>query len=111
MKTSVSQRVKDILQAKNISVAQFAKMINMQQVTCNRQLKDEQPVSLKLLEGLLSVFSEVSAEWILRGVDGEHVMNNGNNAEAEKWRIKYETVMECYQKLLSARQQEDNNKE
>lgn len=111
METTVSQRIRDILQEKSISIAQFAKMINMQQVTCNRQLKDEQPVSLKLLEGLLSVFPELSAEWIIRGVEGCCVVGNGVNAEAEKWRIKYETVMECYQKLLAVRQSEGGIKE
>lgn len=66
MEVTVSQKIRDILNEKNVSVSQFAKMIDMQQVTCNRQLKDEQPVSLKLLEGFLEVYPEISTEWLLR---------------------------------------------
>lgn len=66
MEVTVSQKIRDILNEKNVSVSQFAKMIDMQQVTCNRQLKDEQPVSLRLLEGFLKVYPEISTEWLLR---------------------------------------------
>lgn len=39
----------------------------MQQVTCNRQIRGDQEVSLGLIEGFLKEFDEISAEWLLRG--------------------------------------------
>ncbi len=83
MEVTVSQKIRGVLMERNISVAQFAKTINMQQVTCNRQLKDEQPVSLKLLEGFLSAYPDVSAEWLLRN-KGDKIQVSGGLAEKEK---------------------------
>lgn len=39
----------------------------MQQVTCNRQIRGDQAVSLGLIEGFLEKFDDISAEWLLRG--------------------------------------------
>ena len=67
MESLVAQRVKSVLEAKQISISAFSKMIGMQQVTCNRQLRGDQAVSLGLIEGFLNEFDEISAEWLLRG--------------------------------------------
>lgn len=67
MESLVAQRIKSVLEAKQISISAFSKMIGMQQVTCNRQLRGDQAVSLGLIEGFLNEFDEISAEWLLRG--------------------------------------------
>ena len=67
MESLVAQRIKSVLEAKQISIAAFSKMIGMQQVTCNRQIRGDQAVSLGLIEGFLKEFDEISAEWLLRG--------------------------------------------
>ena len=45
MESIVAQRIKSVLESKQISIAAFAKMIGMQQVTCNRQIRGDQAVS------------------------------------------------------------------
>lgn len=67
MESLVAQRIKSVLEAKQISISAFSKMIGMQQVTCNRQLRGDQAVSLGLIEGFLNEFDEISAEWLFRG--------------------------------------------
>lgn len=42
MESLVAQRIKSVLEAKQISISAFSKMIGMQQVTCNRQLRGDQ---------------------------------------------------------------------
>lgn len=53
METTVAQRIKSILNDNQINIAAFAKMIGMLQVTCNRQIRGDQAVSLAMIEGFL----------------------------------------------------------
>ena len=68
MESVVNQRIKSVLEDRQISISAFSKMIGMQQVTCNRQIRGDQAVSLGLIEGFLEKFDDISAEWLLRGV-------------------------------------------
>lgn len=110
MDSTVAQRIKSILNHKQISIAAFAKMIGMLQVTCNRQIRGDQAVSLALIEGFLHVFPDISAEWLLRG-EGEMYKSNSGSAQVEAtitpsqdesiWKAKYEVIKECYDTLVS----------
>lgn len=110
MDSTVAQRIKSILNHKQISIAAFAKMIGMLQVTCNRQIRGDQAVSLALIEGFLHVFPDISAEWLLRG-EGEMYKSNSGSAQVEAtitpsqdesiWKAKYEAIKECYDTLVS----------
>lgn len=116
MESIVAQRVKSVLESKQISIAAFAKMIGMQQVTCNRQIRGDQAVSLGLIEGFLKEFSEISAEWLLRG-KGNQVVEEPSFLVAEPkpeyrevkndllddsvWHAKYEELEKRYDQLLS----------
>lgn len=116
MENIVAQRVKSVLESKQISIAAFAKMIGMQQVTCNRQIRGDQAVSLGLIEGFLKEFSEISAEWLLRG-KGNQVVEEPSFLVAEPkpeyrevkndllddsvWHAKYEELEKRYDQLLS----------
>lgn len=116
MESIVAQRVKSVLGSKQISIAAFAKMIGMQQVTCNRQIRGDQAVSLGLIEGFLKEFSEISAEWLLRG-KGNQVVEEPSFLVAEPkpgyrevkndllddsvWHAKYEELEKRYDQLLS----------
>ena len=73
MESIVAQRIKSVLESKQISISAFSKIIGMQQVTCNRQIRGDQAVSLGLIEGFLKEFDEISAEWLLRG-KGEMIL-------------------------------------
>lgn len=110
MDSTVAQRIKSILNDKQISIAAFAKMIGMLQVTCNRQIRGDQAVSLAIIEGFLHVFPDISAEWLLRG-EGEMCKSNSGSALVEAtitpsqdesiWKAKYEAIKECYDTLVS----------
>ena len=110
METTVAQRIKSILNDNQISIAAFAKMIGMLQVTCNRQIRGDQAVSLAMIEGFLHVFPDISAEWLLRG-EGEMYKSNSGSAQVEAivtssqdesiWKAKYEAIKECYDILAS----------
>lgn len=110
METIVAQRIKSILNDNQISIAAFAKMIGMLQVTCNRQIRGDQAVSLAMIEGFLHVFPDISAEWLLRG-EGEMYKSNSGSAQNEAtitpsqdesiWKAKYEAIKECYDTLVT----------
>lgn len=115
MKSLVAQSIKSVLESKQISIAAFSKMIGMQQVTCNRQLRGDQAVSLGLIEGFLKEFDEISAEWLLRG-KGEMLISEqttlakmqdtkGRESDVVEhdsvWKAKYEELEKRYDQLLS----------
>ena len=54
----------------------------MNQTTLGRQLKGEQALSAKLIEGFLHVFPDISAEWLLRG-EGEMYKSNSGSVQVE----------------------------
>lgn len=109
MENIVAQRIKSVLDARQISITSFAKMVGMLQVTCNRQIRGDQAVSLGLIEGFLSTFPDISAEWLLRG-EGEMYKNSSeqkkeisltNPQDDSVWKAKYEAIKDCYDTLVS----------
>ncbi len=116
MESLVAQRIRSVLESKQISIAAFSKMIGMQQVTCNRQLRGDQAVSLGLIEGFLKEFDQISAEWLFRG-KGNRVVEDSSVFVAEPepeyhkvendllddsvWKAKYEAIKDCYDMLVS----------
>ena len=116
MESLVAQRIKPVLEFKQLSIAAFSKMIGMQQVTCNRQIRGDQAVSLGLIEGFLKEFDEISAEWLLRG-KGNQINEKPSFSVAEQapgyredkndslndsvWKAKYEELEKRYDQLLS----------
>lgn len=116
MESLVAQRIKSVLEFKQISIAAFSKMIGMQQVTCNRQIRGDQAVSLGLIEGFLKEFDEISAEWLLRGKGNqinekpsfsvaeqapEYREDKNNSLNDSIWKAKYEELEKRYDQLLS----------
>lgn len=116
MESLVAQRIRSVLEAKQISISAFSKMIGMQQVTYNRQLRGDQAVSLGLIEGFLNEFDEISAEWLLRG-NGKQILDEQSFLVAEPtpeyredkndllddsvWKAKFEELEKRYDQLLS----------
>ena len=116
MESFVAQRIKSVLESKQISIAAFSKMIGMQQVTCNRQLRGDQAVSLGLIEGFLKEFDEISAEWLFRGKENrvveersvlaaepepEYGEDKNDLLNDSVWKAKYEELEKRYDQLLS----------
>ena len=116
MESLVAQRIKSVLESKQISIAAFSKMIGMQQVTCNRQLRGDQAVSLGLIEGFLKEFDEISAEWLFRGKENrvveersvlaaepepEYGEDKNDLLNDSVWKAKYDELEKRYDQLLS----------
>ena len=116
MESLVAQRIKSVLEFKQISIAAFSKMIGMQQLTCNRQIRGDQAVSLGLIEGFLKEFDEISAEWLLRGKGNqinekpsfsvseqapEYREDKNDSLNDSVWKAKYEELEKRYDQLLS----------
>lgn len=91
----------------------------MQQVTCNRQIRGDQAVSLGLIEGFLREFDNISAEWLLRGKGSMIAAEQPGLAKTQDapvvsplqdktdlredsiWKAKYEAIKECYDTLVA----------
>ena len=110
MEHTVIQRIGYILIESKLSKAAFAKTIGMDATTFWRQLKGEQALSAKLLEGVLKSFPDISAEWLLRGIGSmkvnqvDTILKNEVPKTLEQesiWKAKYEAIKECYDTLVS----------
>lgn len=124
MEDMLNQRIMYILSAKDASVNALSKKINMTQTTLSRQVKGEQTLSAKAVEGILSIYKDVSAEWLMRG-DGEAFLGNDYQQKSSEeptkidmdaeatpyynrdefvdaltWKSKYEELEKRYNQLL-----------
>ena len=68
MEVDISQRVKCVLEDKSISVNALSKQINVAQATLNPQLRKDRTLAANIVEKILEVFPDMSAEWLMRGV-------------------------------------------
>ena len=68
---NVNQRIKEVLQKNDLSVTAFSKEVGLPQATVNRQLMEDNKVSLSTIKSFLKRFPKVSVEWLLRGVGDE----------------------------------------
>ena len=114
MEVSVNKRINMILGHFGKTPNGLANMLQMIPSTVNRQLKGDQALSSKVIEGVLFVFPDVSAEWLLRG-KGEMLLSDTDvnlakmqdddsvksNREESIWKAKYEAIKECYDILAS----------
>lgn len=110
MEQTVAQRIKLILDDKQISLNGLSKTLGMNQSTVLRQVKGEQTMSSNLVVAFLPSFPDVSAEWAMRGVgtmylDGESMaeiapMQTEPAREESLWQAKYEELEKRYDQLL-----------
>ena len=115
MEVSVIERINVVLKHFCKTPNGLANMLEMIPSTVNRQLKGDQALSSKVIEGVLSVFPGVSAEWLLRG-KGEMLISEqttlakmqdtkGRESDVVEhdsvWKAKYEELEKRYDQLLS----------
>ena len=121
MEMTIYQRVKCVLENKSISVNALSKKINVAQATLNSQLKGDRSLAANIVEKILAVFPDVSAEWLMRGVgtmysnqdvdDYSCMVDDTFHCEEPKieeshhddsvWKAKYEELEKRYDQLLS----------
>ena len=122
MEVTIYQRIMLILDDKQVSVNALSKLVGMSQTTLNTQLKGERALSANVVAKVLSVFPDVSAEWVIRGVgtmyhkEGDAddysymVAETPHRVESNieeyhqddsVWKAKYEELEKRYDQLLS----------
>lgn len=63
----VLQRIKEFIDYKGISIAAFEKSIGMSNASFGKSLKVGGTIGADKIENILSIYPELSAEWLLRG--------------------------------------------
>lgn len=122
MEVTIYQRIMLILDDKQVSVNALSKLVEMSQTTLNTQLKGERALSANVVAKVLSVFPDVSAEWVIRGVgtmyhkegDADDVSymvaeepkhevmpEQESHQDDSVWKAKYEELEKRYDQLLS----------
>lgn len=121
MEVTIYQRIMLILNDKQVSVNALSRLVEMSQTTLNTQLKGERALSANVVAKVLSVFPDVSAEWVIRGVGtmyhkegvGEEVsymvaeepihevLGDEVHQDDSVWKAKYEELEKRYDQLLS----------
>lgn len=121
MEMTIYQRIMLILDDKQVSVNALSKLVEMSQTTLNTQLKGERALSANVVAKVLSVFPDVSAEWVIRGVgtmyhkEGDveevsymvaeepkhEVLDDESHQDDSIWKAKYEELEKRYDQLLS----------
>ena len=122
MEVTIYQRIMLILDDKQVSVNALSKLVGMSQTTLNTQLKGERALSANVVAKVLSVFPDVSAEWVIRGVgtmyhkEGDddyvsymvaetpHRVENKieeYHQDDSVWKAKYDELEKRYDQLLS----------
>jgi phage repressor protein C with HTH and peptisase S24 domain len=90
----IVQRIKELIEEKYGArgSSSFAKAIGVEQVTLSRHLNGSRNLSLDVIDAILRTFPDVSAEWLLRGIesDGEIV-----SSSESKPRIPYDAAAGC----------------
>lgn len=97
MESFVKQRIKEITSFKKMSITALSKAINVPQPTLNRQINTDAPITLSNILLILSLFSDISAEWLLRGEGSMYKSENeGINKGPHSQHIspqRYETLV------------------
>ena len=121
MEVTIFQRIKLILENKQVSVNSLSKLVDVAQTTLNTQLRGERALSANVVAKVLIAFPDVSAEWLLRGVGTMYVKEDveySSNMVVETpchdepksvepcqhgsvWKAKYEAIKDCYDMLVS----------
>ena len=121
MEITVCQRIKVYIDDNQISLNALAKTLKMNQSTVLRQVKGEQTLSSNLVENFLKAYPDVSAEWLMRGIEpmdlgktaeyvaektnisyaAESIRSNESDMNDSVWKAKYEELEKRYDQLLS----------
>ena len=121
MEVTIYQRIMLILDDKQVSVNALSKLVEMSQTTLNTQLKGERALSANVVSKVLSVFPDVSAEWLMRGVGTMYSNQDADDyscmvadtfhckepkieeshQDDSVWKAKYEELEKRYDQLLS----------
>lgn len=121
MEETIYQRIMLILDNKQVSVNALSKLAEMSQTTLNTQLKGERALSANVVAKVLSIFPDVSAEWLMRGIGTMYSNQDADDSSCmaaetfhceepkieeshhddSVWKAKYEELEKRYDQILS----------
>lgn len=121
MEVTIYQRIMLILDNKQVSVNALSKLAEMSQTTLNTQLKGERALSANVVAKVLSIFPDVSAEWLMRGIGTMYSNQDADDSSCmaaetfhceepkieesrqddSVWKAKYEELEKRYDQLLA----------
>ena len=103
MEVTIYQRIMLILDNKQVSVNALSKLVEMSQTTLNTQLKGERALSANVVSKVLSVFPDVSAEWLMRGVGTMY-----SNQDADDYSCMVADTFHCEEPKIEESHQDDS---
>lgn len=103
MEVTIYQRIMLILDNKQVSVNALSKLVEMSQTTLNTQLKGERALSANVVSKVLSVFPDVSAEWLMRGVGTMY-----SNQDADDYSCMVADTFHCEEAKIEDPHQDDS---
>lgn len=103
MEVTIYQRIMSILDNKQVSVNALSKLVEMSQTTLNTQLKGERALSANVVSKVLSVFPDVSAEWLMRGVGTMY-----SNQDADDYSCMVSDTFHCEEAKIEESHQDDS---
>lgn len=103
MEVTIYQRIILILDNKQVSVNALSKLVEMSQTTLNTQLKGERALSANVVSKVLSVFPDVSAEWLMRGVGTMY-----SNQDADDYSCMVADTFHCEEAKIEEPHQDDS---
>jgi hypothetical protein len=78
----ILNRIKEYLDFKSISISAFERSIGMSNASFGKSLKSNGAIGTDKLENILSVYPDISAEWLLTG-RGEMIRNESQETHPE----------------------------
>lgn len=84
MENDVITRIKQILDAYNLSETEFASILRIPQTTVNSWLTQRRKPQTAFIDAILETYPEISAEWLLRGVGDMKVKATNRNTDNGK---------------------------
>jgi transcriptional regulator with XRE-family HTH domain len=72
----IVERIKQLMQDNELGAAAFADTIGVQRSSISHILSERNKPSLDFILKILHAYPNVSAEWLLKGIESENVVNN-----------------------------------
>lgn len=88
----ILQRLQEIQKFSGLSLRAFAIKCGISQPTLDKQIKGLRAVSLETIMSILYAFSEVSAEWLMRGKGQMLLQSDVNSAESDRANKLVDTI-------------------
>lgn len=109
MEDAVITRIKQILEAYNLSETEFASILRIPQTTVNSWLTQRRKPQTIFIDAILETYHEISAEWLLRGVGemkikaiNSNIVNGNGNSNINQFNHSSGKVKRVSARLVAA---------